>query len=83
MSKRHGDNSRGDGKGINSSTDGETQKGADLSFSAGTKVVVEGAHRIWGTLKVNTTSSLQAVITKLVGATSLSFKRKTICGRSG
>ena len=29
------------------------------------------------------TTTVQAVITKFVGATSLSFKRKTICDRSG
>ena len=47
------------------------------------KIPVEGARRVWGTLKVTTTISVKSVIAKFCSVASLKFKRKTICDHDG
>ena len=42
------------------------------------KIQVEGARRVWGTMKVTTITSLRSVITKNFPVDSLSIKRKTV-----
>ena len=48
-----------------------------------TKIPVEGARRVWGTLKVTTPNSVKSVIAKFCSVASLKFKRKTICDHDG
>ena len=45
-----------------------------------TKIPVEGARRVWGTLKVTTTNAVKSVICSVA---SLKFKRKTVCDNAG
>ena len=47
------------------------------------KVRVQGARRIWGTLKLTTPSSLKSAISKFCPATSIQIKRKTVCDNVG
>ena len=47
------------------------------------KVRVQGARRVWGTLKLTTPSSLKSAISKFCPATSIQIKRKTVCDNVG
>ena len=47
------------------------------------KVRVQGARRVWGTMKLTTPTSLRHVISKFCPGRSLQIKRKTICDQAG
>ena len=47
------------------------------------KVRVQGARRVWGTLKLTTPSSLKSAIFKFCPANSIQIKRKTVCDKGG
>ena len=46
-------------------------------------VCVEGAHRVWGTMKVTTSSSLIYAVSRFCNTTNLLIKRKTVCDYGG
>ena len=69
-------NAKGVGGGSSSTITHEKQKLIS-------KVQVVGARRVWGTMKVTTTTSLKSTILKFCPLTSLQIKRKTVLDVAG
>ena len=64
------------GGGVNPSRDSNRNNSLE-------KVRVEGARRVWGTMRVTTSSSLRYAVSKVFNATSLQIKRKTVSDHAG
>ena len=79
-----GDISVGEGSGTSKSKDVQsTSSGSSRIKRLADRVRVQGACRVWGTMKVTTPTSLKHAISKFCPASSLTIKQKTISDRSG
>ena len=88
---------KGSGRNVGDCKEGERSGGSGAGGCCGTstflspitpnhqttKILVEGARRVWGTMKVTTTNSLKSVISKFCEVTAVKFKRKTVCDSAG
>ena len=63
-------------------SDGKSSRDS-LKQKSSEKIRVQGARRVWGTMKVTTASSLKHAISKFCPASSLQVKRKTVNDHSG
>ena len=69
-------NNNGGSLVLGSAGDGEISSRSSLKHE---KMHVEGAHRVWGTLKVTTSSSVRNAVSRLCNSNHLQVKRKTVC----